>query len=519
MSVKRTSSIVIFVAVAFLAGAFFVTAGANVFNLGEETSQNSRASTTRLAKAPADFQTAFTKVARTVNPTVVQIQAAKAPQQRRGVPAPFRRFFGNPRGGDDGQRPLRQGVGSGAVVRSNGYIVTNNHVVEEAEKLTVVMYDGTQYDANVVGSDPQSDLAVLKVDAEDLPTISYADSETVEVGDWVMAFGSPLSVDLENTVTAGIISAKGRVSQTTSKINQIAELLQTDAAVNPGNSGGPLVNLQGEMVGINSAIASRTGGYQGISFAIPSNLVQNIARQLIKKGTVARGYLGVRFQDISPALASDLDVPRGAAQIANVVSGSAADEAGLQQGAIITGVNGDQLSNFNELRTAVGSKQPGDEVQLTVVDSQSGEERTVTVTLGNRPDEVAAAGGAPSPSQGGPSGDSSGKEQLNDLGLSLRSVTPRFLKQQRLPPRKEFQGAVITNVEPRSYAYQEAELRQGLIITHVGGQRVRNVEEFVEQYRQVEAGSSFRLRVLQARASRGGEVQSASSLTALRKPS
>ncbi|PSQ70182.1 MAG: hypothetical protein BRD29_00245 [Bacteroidetes bacterium QH_2_67_10] len=247
------------------------------------------------------------------------------------------------------------------------------------------------------------------------------------------------------------------------------------------------------MVGINSAIASRTGGYQGISFAIPSNLVQNIARQLIKKGAVARGYLGVRFQDISPALASDLDVPRGAAQIANVVPGSAADEAGLQQGAIITGVNGDQLSNFNELKTAVGSKQPGDEVQLTVVDSQSGEERTVTVTLGDRPDEVAAAGGAPSSGQGGPSGDSSGKEQLNDLGLSLRSVTPRFLKQQRLPPRKEFQGAVITNVEPRSYAYQEAELRQGLIITH--------------------------LRVLQARASRGGEVQSASSLTALRKPS
>jgi serine protease Do len=515
MSVKKKTSVALFVIAAFLAGVFFTTAGANVFDLGEETTPSSRAAgTTRLAGAPYDFQSSFTKVAEAVSPTVVQIQAAKAPDQRRMNP--LRRFFG--RGRPDGQQPLRQGVGSGVVVRSDGYIVTNNHVVEEAEELTVVMHDGTQYDGEIVGTDPQSDLAVLKVDAEDLPTISYANSDNVEVGDWVMAFGSPLSRDLENTVTAGIISAKGRVSRTTSEINQIAELLQTDAAVNPGNSGGPLVNLQGELVGINSAIASQTGGYQGISFAIPSNLVENITRQLIETGGVARGYLGVRFRSVSPALASDLNVPRGAAQVAEVTSGSAAEEAGLQQGDIITEINGEELSNFNELRTTVGSKQPGDSVELTVVSGESGEERTVDVELGNRPEEL-ASNDSPSQDRDDSSGGSGAEEQLDDLGLSLRSVTPRFLQRQRLPAREEFRGAAITSVEPRSYAYREAELRQGQIITHVAGQRVRSLEEFVEVYRQVEPGTSFRVRTLQVSASRGGEVQSASGLTALRKPS
>jgi serine protease Do len=518
--VKRKTSIAIFVVVAFLAGVFFTTAGANVFDLGNALSENSRAEgTTKLAKAPDDLQSAFIGVADAVNPTVVQIRAKKEAQRRR-MPAPFRRFFGGPRGDeDDGQRPLRQGIGSGVVVRSGGYIVTNNHVVEGTEEVTAVMGNGTQYDATVVGADPMSDLAVVKVDATDLPTISYGDSEKVKVGQWAMAFGSPLSKDLDNTVTAGIISAKGRVSGTTSRINQIAELIQTDAAINPGNSGGPLVNLQGELIGINSAIASQTGGYQGVGFAIPVNLVKSITNQLIESGTVARGYLGVGFKSISPALAQSLDIPRGAAQVNRVEPGSAADEAGLQSGDVITSIEGEQLSNFNQLMTTIGSKQPGDTVEMTVVSSRNGDRRTLEVELGERPDEIASAGGGQRPGGGSQGSGSSEEETMDDLGLSLQTVTPRFLQQQRLKPSEEYQGALITNVESRSYAYQEAELREGLIITHVGDTRVRSVAEFATAYDAVEAGSSFLVRVLQAGRGPDGQTQTATSVTALRKPS
>jgi serine protease Do len=522
MSMKRKSSIAVFVVVAFLAGAFFVTAGANVFDLGGALSENSRAEGTTELKAPDDLQSAFIEVADVVNPTVVQIQSSKEAKQRRRMPAPFRRFFGGPRGGEDeGQRPLRQGIGSGVIVRSNGYVVTNNHVVEDTEETTVVMEDGTQYDAEIVGADPMSDLAVLKVDETDLPTVSYGDSDNVQVGQWAMAFGSPLSKDLENTATAGIISAKGRVSRTTSNINQIAELIQTDVAINPGNSGGPLVNLQGELIGINSAIASKTGGYQGVGFAIPVNLVKSITDQLIESGNVARGYLGVSFGNVSPALVQDLDISRGAAQIERVQPGSAADDAGLQVGDIITAIEGSDLNNFNELRTTIGSKQPGDTVEMTIVSSQNGDRRTVEVELGERPDDVLASSDEPGGSQDGSpqGGSSSQKETMDDLGLSLQTVTPRLLQRQRIRPSEEYQGAFITNVESRSYAYQEAKLREGLIITHVGAKRVRSVEEFAAAYNEVEAGSTFRVSVLQVGRGPGGSTRTATSVTALRKPS
>ena len=519
MSVKKKTSIALFIVVAFLAGVFFTTAGANVFDLGGRLSQNSHAGTTKLAQAPTDFQTAFTKVAEAVNPTVVQIQAQKEVQRRNPFEgSPFEEFFGR-RGKPQGQAPLRQGIGSGVVVRENGYIVTNNHVVQDAENITAVMSDGSQYDAKVVGTDPQSDLAVLKVDADGLPTISYGNSDDIQVGDWVMAFGSPLSEDLENTVTAGIISAKGRVSQTTTRINAIAELIQTDAAVNPGNSGGPLVNLQGELIGINSAIASQTGGYQGISFAIPVNLVQNITDQLIETGAVARGFLGVSFDNVSPALREDLGVPRGSAQITSVEPNSAAAEANLQTGDIITSIDGNDLTNFNQLRTTIGSKQPGDEVQLTVVSSETGEERTINVELGERPEDLASAGPQGPQGQDGPSGPSGSEEKMDDLGLSLQDVTPRILQQLGVQNSEKYQGAIITNVEPRSYAYQEAELRPRQIITHVDGQRVRSVQQFAAVYENVEAGTTFRVRVLQLARAPGGGVQSASAVTALRKPS
>ena len=520
MSTKKKTSVALFVVVAFLAGVFFTTAGANVFDLGAETAQTSRAAgTTKLSTAPADFQTAFTKVAESVNPTVVQVQAAKEAQQRRMNP--LRRFFGSPRGEDD-QQPLRQGIGSGVVVRSNGYIVTNNHVVEDAEDITISTYSGNQYDAEVVGTDPASDLAVVKVDAQNMPTISYGNSDNVQVGQWTMAFGSPLSEDLENTVTAGIVSAKGRVSEYTQNLNAIAEFIQTDAAINPGNSGGPLVNMQGQLIGINAAIASAgrmSRGNVGIAFAIPVNLVESIAQQLIETGSVARAFLGVGYNNVSPALAEDLGVPRGAAQVTRVEPGSAASEAGLEAGDVITSVNGQPLSSSFQLRTTIGSKQPGEEVDLTVVNSQSGEERTLSVELGEQQQDLASAGGPDSQNPGrSPQGGTPDEQQMENLGLSLRSVTPRVLQELGLDRSEEYRGAIIANVDPRSYAYQEAELRKRQIITHVGGQRVRNVKEFAAAVEQVEAGSTFRVRVLVPARGPGNQTQVLSNVTALQKP-
>jgi serine protease Do len=514
MSAKKKTSIALFIVVAFLTGVLFTTAGANIFDLGDRFSQNSRAGTTRLAQSPADLQSAFTEVAKSVNPTVVQIQAEKAVQQQQRNP--FEEFFGGPQ--RQGPSPLRQGIGSGVVVREDGYIVTNNHVVQDAEELTVVMYDGTQHEAEIVGTDPQSDLAVVRVEATGLPAVSYGDSDDTQVGEWVMAFGSPLSADLENTVTAGIISAKGRVSGTTTRLNAIAEFIQTDAAINPGNSGGPLVNLQGELVGINSAIASQTGGYQGIGFTIPVNLVKSVTDQLIESGSVARAFLGVGFGNVPPAVAHNLDVPRGAAQVTSVTSGSAAARAGLRTTDIITAVDGQTLSNFNQLRTTIGSKRPGDDVELTVVSGRNGDRRTLDVELGEREQQQIFSNDSGSGNQGNTPG-RSGEERLGDLGLSLQSVTPRLLQQQRLPSREEYQGVLVTNVEARSYAYREAELRRGAIITHVNDERVRSVQEFAAAYEDVEAGSSFRVRLLRTGRGPNGDVQTSETATFLSKPS
>ena len=511
MSATRKVSIAVLVVAAFAAGILFTTAGANWFDSGDQIATPSRAEgTTAISQSaptsPATFEDAFTRVAEAVNPTVVQIRAQQAPSQRQMrnpfEGTPFEDFFGRPP-----QQRRSPALGSGVIIRSDGYIVTNNHVVDNADDLSVVTYDNRELEAEVVGTDPFSDLAVIKIDDGELPSISFGNSNSIRAGQWVLAFGSPLSMDLENTVTAGIISAVGRVSENLTQINAAAELIQTDAAINPGNSGGPLVNLNGELIGINSAIVSRSGGYQGIGFSIPVNVVDNVTTQLIDNGEVRRGYLGVQFGSVSSSLAEALDVPRGAAQVTSVESGTPAADAGLEENDIIVAVDGQQLSNFNQLRTSVSNKRPGESVELTIV-TPDGEERTVTVELASR-DEYLADSGSGSSNDGGDAEEGS----LESMGLSMQTVTPRILQRLGIEPSEEFRGVIVTDIDPNSAAYEEADLRRGDIIVEVARQPIESREEFVDIYNEIDSGESFLVRIVRIQ---GGEP--ISTLTALTKP-
>jgi serine protease Do len=521
MSTKGKVSIAVFVGGAFLAGILFATAGANLFGLGNAVGTSGQAATLdgstaieqeATTTAPEGFQTAFTEVAESVNPAVVQIRAEKVVERRMRSPfegTPFEDFFGGPGGGPE--REFRsQGLGSGVFIQSDGHIVTNNHVVENADELSVVTINNTQYDAEIVGTDPTRDLAVLKVDAdEDFRAISFGDSDALQTGQWVLAFGSPLSQNLNNSVSAGIVSAVGRLqsapqrrqrqpAQQEQQISPIMDFVQTDAAINPGNSGGPLVNLSGELVGINTAIASQTGGYQGIGFSIPANTVERIATQIIEEGEVRRGRLGVRYGPANQSLIQNEDLPSGAAVVGSVEDGSAADEAGLQPGDIVTAINGESLQNHLQLGNMIASRQPGDEVTLTI--NREGEEQQITVTLGSASAETETAeaeGEAPSPDQ-----------LMEELGLSLRNITPEIARQLGMD---DTDGVIITEVDRSNPSIRNSGLQEKLIIIEIAGQPVPDVETFRAVYGEIQPGQAFRVVVR--------SPQGFVDVTSLRKPS
>ena len=514
MSVKQTIPLAIFVLGAFLAGIFFTTMGANLFSKGELTATSRAAAivdesgTTAIDEAKVSsalaLEDAFTLVADVVNPTVVQIRSEKTvSQQQRFQGTPFEDFFSpfqNPE-----QDFRSEGLGSGVIARSDGYIITNNHVISGADALEVRLQDGRFFDAEVIGTDPLSDLAVIKIDVDDLPAISYGAAENIKVGQWAMAVGSPLSQDLGNTVTVGIVSALGRTSDQITSLNAFASFIQTDAAINPGNSGGPLVDLRGRLIGINSAIYSRSGGYQGIGFAIPVDVVENVANQLINNGSVRRGFLGVSFGPVSETLSEALDVPRGAAQITRITEGSAADEARLEEGDIIIAVEGQELQDANQLRTIVGNMRPGERVDLRII--RDGDEQDVSVTLGLRPDDL--NGQADEPRQQ----DEGSENGAEALGLQrLEDVNPTILESLGLEG-EDVEGVIITQIDTNSNAYRDAELRRGDIIVEIDRERVTNRSEFLDVYRAIDSGESFLVRVL-----RPQNNQLVSFLTALEKP-
>ncbi|HEX6184931.1 MAG TPA: DegQ family serine endoprotease [Pyrinomonadaceae bacterium] len=423
------------------------------------------------AAGPVNHNSYADVVAR-VSPAVVTIRAvrmARAPRQHPFLDdESLRDFFG--RGGPQRQQPRempQRALGSGVVISHDGYIVTNHHVVDGAEQITVEFADRRSFPAKLVGNDPPSDLAVLKVEAKDLPVLTLGDSDRVRVGDVVLAVGNPLGVG--QTVTAGIISAKGR--RTGLSDGSFEDFLQTDAPINQGNSGGALVNTSGELVGINSQIFSPTGGNIGIGFAIPSNMTRSVTEQLISKGRVRRGQLGVFVQQVTEDIAQSLGLKEARGVIVgSVQKGGAAERAGLRQGDVITAFNGTAVGDANELRNLVAATQPGTDVTVDIL--RDGREQQVKVTLG----ELVASSSEPGREDGGGGG---GGEQSDGgkLGVTVTPLTPELAARLRLP--EDRQGLVVTSVEESGPA-AEAGVQQGDLIEQANRRPVRTVEDLRE---------------------------------------
>jgi len=353
------------------------------------------------------------------------------------------------------------GLGSGVVISADGYIVTNNHVVEGADKLTVSFKDGREFTAKVVGRDPQTDVAVIKVDAKDLPSITFADSGQVEVGDRVLAVGNPFG--LGATVTSGIVSATSRRAGIGLAYE---DFIQTDAAINPGNSGGALVDVQGRLIGVNTAILSRSGGFQGVGLAVPANLVSHVADSLVQHGKVVRGYIGVNIQDITPALADSFGLKdRNGALVADIVPDSPAAKAGLLGGDVITSVNGKPVTDASRLSLAVSATAPGTKFKLEVL--RDGKTQKLDVVAGTKPgSRFARNEGNAQPTED--------EGVLN--GVAVDNLDASTRRELNIPAR--LKGALITNVDESSAAAR-AGISAGDVILEINKQPVTSADEAV----------------------------------------
>ncbi len=422
---------------------------------------------------------AFASVAQTVSPSVVNIQVESTSKAAGVSQLPFhfggelpfgddffKRFFGDQfpglprREAPEGKRGVI-GQGSGFVFAAKGglladktYILTNNHVVENADKIRVRLQDGREFDAKVRGTDPQSDVAVIEIPTTGVPAVKLADSTRLEVGEWVMAIGNPFG--LRHTVTVGVVSAKGRTSV---GINDYEDFIQTDAAINPGNSGGPLVNLDGEVVGMNTAIFSRSGGYMGVGFAIPSNLASAVGNQLIENGAVTRGFLGIVIQQLTPDLAASLGLEqRQGILVAQVSEGSPAASAGIRQGDVIVAYGDEAVTDVGAFRNRVSLTAPGSQQQLTLI--RDGRRQTLTVTIGTLTEDKIAGVAAP--------------QSTEALGLSVQTLTPQLAEQFDAKPGE---GVVVTNVKAGSIAAR-AGIDEGTLILQVNRETVKDAAEF-----------------------------------------
>jgi len=409
--------------------------------------------------APSDFTAAAEKVM----PGVVHIKSTALSGRSGGrgnsqIPDIFRDFFGDGYG-ENGREPQPSvGSGSGVIISADGYIVTNNHVIDQADDIEVSLSDNRNYKAEVIGTDPSTDLALLKVDAEGLAHVGFANSDEVRVGEWVLAIGNPFN--LTSTVTAGIVSAKARNINILRDRSAIESFIQTDAAVNPGNSGGALVNMDGELVGINTAIASRTGSYSGYSFAVPTNIVRKVMEDLMQHGVVQRAYLGVLIRNVDGQLAREknLNLTNGI-YVDSLTENGAAAEAGLKIGDVITAVDGKIVSTSPQLQAAIGTHRPGDKVSVKV--NRKGTEKTLYVVLRNG---------------SGNTGSVEKKEVavLSSLGAEFENVN------KDLAERLNIEGGVKVSKLNYGKLKKETNMRSGFIITKVDGKKIRNIDELKE---------------------------------------
>ncbi|MEC8358973.1 MAG: Do family serine endopeptidase, partial [SAR324 cluster bacterium] len=357
------------------------------------------------------------------------------------------------------------GSGSGAIVRSDGYILTNHHVVGEADKITVQLYDGQELKARLIGTDPATDISVIKIEGTDMPVLQMGDSDNILVGESVIAIGNPFG--LSHTVTFGIVSAKSRTGM---GIAEYEDFIQTDAAINPGNSGGPLVDLEGKIVGVNTAIFSRSGGYQGVGFAVPINMARRVMNELIETGQVSRGWLGVGIQDMTPELAKafGLDQAKGSL-VTGVMPGTPAEKAGLQKGDVILRLNGNTIENSNGLRNLVAEARADAKVDLDLVRNKV--PMTLSVRLDERPKQPGQADVY-----------SSTKSPSPELGFAVQELTPEMA--QRLGYETIQSGIVITAVKPDSPAFNGG-LRAGMMIAEMNRQSINSMADFQRAARDI----------------------------------
>lgn len=443
----------------------FLLGGLMFYVLGRIAGQNRHMPYTATPKVPRQIMEtsrAFSEIVIAVSPSVVNISTTKVVKRNTGpffedpffdLFSPFH-DFGTPK------KWKERSLGSGVIVSQDGYIITNNHVVEKADEIKVTLLDKRTLKGSIVGADPKTDIAIIKIDANNLQTLSWGDSDKLQVGEFVLAIGSPYG--LSNTVTMGIISAVGRANV---GIADYEDFIQTDAAINPGNSGGPLVNIKGELIGINTAIFSRTGGYQGIGFAVPSNMVRLVMDQLVQKGKVTRGWIGVTIQELTPELAQEFGLKKSkGALVSDVAKDSPSARAGILKGDIILEFNGKEVKDVSSLRNMVAQSKTGSEITLKIL--RAGKEFTVKVGIVELPREVAEVVPDRSPND---------QEARVLTGLTVMDLSKEIVRQ--LGFNKNEKGVVVVRVEPGSPA-DEAEIKKGDIIKEINKKEIDNLEDF-----------------------------------------
>ena len=435
--------------------------------------------------ALASTPPSFADLAEKLGPTVVNIYTtqtvkARSPHGRqfgpgRELPEQFRRFFGIPDGVEPHEqapeREMKQtSLGSGVIISKDGYIVTNNHVVENADEIKIRLTSHDEYDAKLIGRDPKTDLALIKISPKnDLPVATFGDSEHLRVGDWVLAIGNPFG--LEQTVTAGIVSAKGRTLGSTPYEN----FIQTDASINPGNSGGPLFDLQGRMVGINTAIYSRGGGNIGIGFAIPVKMAQNVIGQLKEHGAVVRGWLGVMIQQVTPELASqfNLDRPIGAL-VGEVSPDSPAEKGGIKEGDVIIAFQDKEITQMSMLPSMVAQTRVGTDAKVTII--RKGKKKTLTIKIAKLKEDAVVAG-------------QSEPDAGRELGLSAQELTPELAQSLGLDDDK---GVIVADVESGSPA-AETGIRRGDLILEINRTPIKKMQDYLSALEKRQKGNSILL--------------------------
>ncbi|HET6464912.1 MAG TPA: DegQ family serine endoprotease [Nitrospiria bacterium] len=423
-----------------------------------------------IAASPADQ--GFVAVAKAATPAVVNISTTRVIKSPSGTPMTpffqdpfFRQFFGDEfsRQFEVPREQREQSLGSGVIVDPNGLIVTNNHVVAKADEIKVLLGDKREFKGKVVGTDPKTDIAVVKINAKDLPVIPWGDSDKLQVGEYVLAIGNPFG--LNQTVTMGIVSAVGRANV---GIAEYEDFIQTDAAINPGNSGGALVNVRGELIGINTAIFSQSGGYMGVGFAVPSNMTKSVMDSLVKTGKVVRGWLGVSIQEVSPELAKQFALPEAhGALVTDVLENSPAAKAGLQQGDVIISYDGKPVENTGTLRNHVAQTPVGKTVKVGIIRDKK--EKELDILIAEQPKEVAR--GQEEESSAAPDEETS--TALS--GMQVHDLTANMV--QRYGLSKSDKGVIITQIDQGSTA-ADAGLREGDLIVEMNRQPVKSVKDY-----------------------------------------